>query len=289
MYTKLALLIFIFMSKLYASVVTTLPEFAWIVHNLNPDTKVVNLLQGNEDPHFVDASPSFVFKVAKAKLLIKNGMQLEMGWLPVVTQQSGNEAVQLGGKGHCDASQNVNKVGVIANYDRSMGDVHPVGNPHYTLSLVEMKSVIKTIAKCMERVGLEYSKDKYTELLAKFDAQIANVKKLLKPIKMKKFMVYHTEFNYFLRDFDLISVGSLEEVPGVLPSAVYLAKTAKKAMDEKVSLVLASNVSPERYLNKFKDISSINYVKAQMHPLSSDDYLKHYENFINELVDNVSL
>ena len=284
-----SLFFILFAQGVFAQVVTTLPEFAWIVKELNPKLDVKSFLNGNEDPHFVDASPSFVFKAARAKLLIKNGMQLEMGWLPPVTEQSGNADVQIGGKGHCDASSKVNKIGIIENYDRSMGDVHPVGNPHYSLSLVEMKSVIETISRCLKKVGLGFIEENQTNLLKRFDEVLAKTKEQLAPLKQKKFMVYHIEFNYFMRDFGLKSVGSLEEVPGVLPSAIYLAKTAKKAMDENVALVFASNVSPDRYLEKFKDISSIKYVKAQVHPLNQDDFLKHYQLFVNEVVKNVGL
>lgn len=289
MFIKSIIFLSIIIQAVHGQVVTTLPEFAWVVKELNPKLKVKSFLAGNEDPHFVDASPSFVFKAAKAKLLIKNGMQLEMGWLPPVTEQSGNVDVQLGGKGHCDASNKVNKIGIIENYDRSMGDVHPVGNPHYSLSLVEMKNVVEGIATCLKNVGLKYDEKRKENLLKRFDDAIDKIKKQLAPLKSKKFMVYHIEFNYFFRDFGLKSAGSLEEVPGVLPSAIYLSKTAKKAMDQKVALVLASNVSPDRYLEKFKDISSVNYVKAQVHPLNQDDFLKHYQVFVDEVVKNVGL
>jgi zinc/manganese transport system substrate-binding protein len=272
----------------HAQVVTTLPEFAWIVQQISPDTKVISLLSGNEDPHFVDASPSFVFKLAKAKVLIKNGMQIEMGWLPVVAQQSGNENVQFGEKGHCDASKDINKIGVIQNYDRSMGDVHPVGNPHYTLSLVEMEKVINTIATCLERNKINVDKTKQTALVKRFQDLYLKLKDKLAPLKERPLLVYHTEFNYLFRDFDLKSIGSLEEVPGVLPSAVYLSKTAKHAMENKAALVLASNVSPQKYLEKFKALSGVNYIKAQIHPLNQDDYLEHYEKFIQELIKKCS-
>ena len=267
---------------------TTLPEFAWVVKEISPQTKVKNLLSGNEDPHFVDASPSYVFKLAKAKVLIKNGMQLEMGWLPVVAQQSGNANIQQGEKGHCDASKDIKKLGVIENYDRSMGDVHPVGNPHYTLSLVEMRKVVMTIANCLETNNIKVDNKKKDVLLNKFSNLFKKLQGDIAKIKEKPLLVYHTEFNYLFRDFGLKNIGSLEEVPGVLPSAVYLSKTAKKAMENKAALVLASNVSPQRYLEKFKGLSGIDYIKAQIHPLNKSDYLEHYEKFIQELIQNAT-
>jgi len=278
------LLTLLFITSAQAQVLTTLPEFAWITTEIGVKEKVIHLLSGNEDPHFVDASPAFVFKMAKAKILILNGMQLEVGWLPKVTEQSGNELVQFGGKGFCDASSDIKKLGVIENYDRSMGDVHPVGNPHYTLSLIEMKTVIGTIAKCLERAGIKYDQKKKDSLEARFKALFEKLNSKLTRYRNINFMVYHTEFNYFFRDFKLKSVGSLEEVPGVLPSAVYMSKSANLAKKNKVSLVLASNVSPEKYLEKFESISNVKFVKSQIHPLNEADYLLHYEKFINEII-----
>lgn len=289
MYIKLLFLILFSFKCFSAEVITTLPEFAWVVKKLAPKVEVKHLLSGIEDPHFVDASPSFVFKLAKAKLLIKNGMQLEMGWLPKVTEQSGNAQIQIGGKGHCDASTKVNKIGTLKKYDRSMGDVHPAGNPHYTLSLIEMKNVIKMISECLTEVGIKFNKDNEAALLLEFNKSIKTVKELLLPISSKSFMVYHTEFNYFFRDFSLKNEGSLEEVPGVLPSALYLAKTANQAKDSNIALVLASHVSPEKYLQKFKGMSKVPYIKSQIHPLNEDDYLKHYIAFVKELVDRVDI
>lgn len=286
MFIKILTLLFI--TSAQAQVLTTLPEFAWIVSEMGVKDKVTHLLSGNEDPHFVDASPAFVFKMAKAKLLIKNGMQLEVGWLPKVTEQSGNELVQLGGKGFCDASSDIKKLGVIENYDRSMGDVHPVGNPHYTLSLIEMKTVIGTIARCLERAGVSFEQKKKELLENRFTALFKKLDSKLKQFRNTKLMVYHTEFNYLFKDFRLKSVGSLEEVPGVLPSALYMSKSANLAKKNMVSLVLASHVSPEKYLEKFKGLSKIDYIKAQIHPLNEDDYLLHYEKFINELIGKLN-
>ena len=96
-----------------------MPEFKWVVKELAPEVETLSLLDGNEDPHFIDATPSFIFKVAKARLLIRNGLELEDAWLEKVIEQAGNN--QISKTGNCNASKNISPIGTIEKYDRSMG------------------------------------------------------------------------------------------------------------------------------------------------------------------------
>lgn len=281
MYTKLILLFTIFiMANVHAAkVVTTLPEFSWIVSQLSPETEVKSLLAGTEDPHFVDATPSFIFKVADSDLVILNGMQLEIGWLPKVIQMSGNSKVQIGSKGYCDASSKVKKIEVLKNFDRSMGDVHPAGNPHYTVSLLRMKEVAQGISKCLIDIGMD--KELTEKNLKKVSVKLDNkFQELKNTVKNKTFYVYHREFNYLGQDFGFIFKQSLEKVPGVLPSANYLVKMANKAKVDKPAGVLAASTAPKRILKKYQELSSINYQMLNLHPKRGEDYIKFIESLI---------
>lgn len=271
-------------------VVTTLPELAWLAQEIMGDeAQTQSLLSGVEDPHYIDASPAFVFKVAKADLVIFNGLELEVGWLPKVLQMSGHSQIQPGEKGHCDASSKIEKLEQIQNYDRSKGDIHPMGNPHYTLSAKRMAQAAESIFACLSNLRPELAKknaSKFLKLQEKLNRLHLKSSQKLAGLKDKKFMVYHREFSYFLHDHGLRSIGSLEEVPGVLPSALYLSKTATKAREEKVSAVLASSVAPKKYLARFRELSKINPIALNLHPQPNTDYVSFYEQMVDEVFKN---
>jgi len=260
-------------------VVTTLPEFAWATKILIKDIDAESLLAGGEDPHFVDASPGFIFKVAKADIIILNGLKLEVGWLPKVLEMSGKKSVQPGGSGYCDASTNVKKIEALESYDRSMGDIHPEGNPHYTVSIPRMIESISSIKDCLEINGFDKKTlNKNYQVISKILQE--KFESLKNQIKSKNYYVYHREFNYLEKDFGMKFLKSLEKVPGVLPSAAFLARMAIAAKKDKPVLVLAGSTSPKKTLEKFKELSSIDYRLIPLHPKRNESYL----DFLDKLV-----
>ncbi|MBC76008.1 MAG: metal ion ABC transporter substrate-binding protein [Halobacteriovoraceae bacterium] len=290
---KLFLLFISFNAFAAIEVVTTLPEFKWVVDQIGKEhVSVKSLLSGNEDPHYIDAVPSFIVKSSKADLLVKNGMQLETGWVPKVIQMAGNSKIKEGNAGHCDASADVDKANPIKNFNRSMGDVHPAGNPHYSLSVVQMKNVANTIFKCLSKV----SPKKKSEFKANLNKTISKLNKLHKELKEKAkglkgktFMTYHLEFVYFFKDFGLNGVGTLEKVPGVLPSAAQLLEKSKLAKKENVDLILASTTNPRKYLEKFKEITGVPYTQLNLHMSDKyDDYIDYQKSLLEEIVNSVN-
>lgn len=281
MFTRALFLLFLCTSA-QAKIVTTLPEFRWVAKKLLPSEESISLLEGTEDPHFVDASPSFVFKLAKAKVLILNGLELEVGWLPAVIQMSGNSDVQPNGKGYCNASSKVKVIERLKNFDRSMGDVHALGNPHYTLSLAKMIEAADAIKACFIKVGFNAEELEKRYLSLKKELETVN-ESIKKKWKKKSFYVYHREFNYLKTEFPVELKQSLEAVPGVLPSANHLMKISKLAKKDKPSFVLAAYNSPTKVLKKFQEISGIPFKQLQLHPARDQDYLA----FIVEFHDNL--
>lgn len=269
-------------------VVATLPELAWAAKEIGGDSvETVSLLSGNEDPHYVDASPAFVFKAAKADVIIYNGLELETGWLPKILQMSGHKKIQAGEAGNCDASEKIKKLETVENYDRSKGDIHPGGNPHYSLSAKSMILAGEKIRDCLAKAGEGDFEKSFQAYKSKLEKLHKEQSKKLSVLKKEKLMVYHREFSYLFEDYGIESSGSLEEVPGVLPSASYLTKSAKFAKKNKVSLVLASSVSPQKYLEKFKELTGIDFVMLQIHPRSGQDYIEFHQKLAQEIVDHV--
>jgi zinc/manganese transport system substrate-binding protein len=222
--------------------------------------------------------------VAKADIVISNGMQLEIGWLPKIISLSGNSKVQMDTKGYCDASVGVTKIGVMKNVDRSMGDVHPDGNPHYTLSIPRMIESMDTIKNCLLKNGFNQNK-----IELNFQKIKAKMNKALKGFKYKfsgnKYYVFHREFNYLGNDLKMTFMESLEKVPGVLPSASYLTQLAVKSKKDKPLKVLAGSSSSRKILEKFKEFSNIDYTQLDLHPKRDEDYL----DFIEKLIRKISV
>src|SRR5436190_24125311 len=130
------------------NVMTTTEDLASIAREIGGDHITVDsMAKGYQDPHFVEAKPSFILKLQKADVLIAVGRELEIGWLPPLIQQSRNAKIQVGAAGYLDASLNATILEIPnGNITRAMGDVHPLGNPHYWMDPENGKRIAKSIA-----------------------------------------------------------------------------------------------------------------------------------------------
>ncbi|MCX6117518.1 MAG: metal ABC transporter substrate-binding protein [Proteobacteria bacterium] len=247
-------------------VVTTLTDIAWAAREIGgSNVSVESFLTGSENPHFVDVMPSFVQMASNADVVCSVGLDLEIGWLPKVLDKSGNSKVQSGGKGFCELGKAISPLekppGAV---NRSMGDMHPAGNPHFWLSPKHLAEASKEISKVLSKVDPKnastYSKN-YSAFKKKLEgiqkstqAQLASVKaKLSKSVIIE----YHKDFSYFFDCYGITSFGSVEEKPGVSPSAGRISEVAADAKSNKVKLVLGTPHSDRKVLNKFKDIAKI--------------------------------
>lgn len=240
-------------------VVTTLPEIAEVVREIGQNhVDVQSLLSGNEDPHYAEARPDFILKVNRADIVCAMGLELEIGWLPKVLEKSGNAKAQAGSDTFCELGRAVKALDVPTGIiNRSLGDVHSHGNPHFNLSplkLVEGGSeVLRVLTVALPEQKAELQKN-YDSFAAKMKAlQI----KLQAQVKNVKVMEYHKEYTYFFAAYGLQSAGSLEEKPGMPPSAARIAQVAKMAKEQKVAVLFASPSAPHKTLERFKELSGI--------------------------------
>lgn len=248
-----------------AQVVTSITDFEWLGTRLVESTpiKVQALLDGTENPHFVDASPGFVTKVASAKILAYVGLDLEVGWLPKVVQRAGNSEVKKGAKGACDLSEAITPLEVHSGpVDRSMGDIHPDGNPHYWLGYREFAMIATRLATCLSAVWPN-QKPVFLENLKKLQGEIINeeraVQALVKPVlgANPNILEYHREYSYFLKSFGYQSRATLESKPGVSPSAGRIAEVGTAARREKTLFLLSAPYYPKGVHAKFTEISGV--------------------------------
>jgi len=184
--------------------------------------KVESIARGYQDPHFVEAKPSFILKLAKADLLVVVGRELEIGWLPPLVQQSRNARIQPGADGYLDASLTAKILEIpTGQITRAMGDVHPLGNPHYWLDPGNGRRVAKAIVDKLSRMApadAAYFASRYAD----FDKRLAEAEKRwdaqMAPYKGLKIVTYHRSWPNFTDRFGLDVIGYVEPRPGIPPS-----------------------------------------------------------------------
>lgn len=224
-------------------VVATTPDLAAIAREIGgASVDVVALAKPTEDPHFVDAKPSHILTLNRADVLIEGGAELELGWLPPLLENSRNAKIAVGAPGHIVASRGVKMLEIPTTFDRSKGDVHSLGNPHFMADPVDVKIVAAQTAEHLAQVD-PGSAAQYKANLATFDARVdtklAEWQKMLAPFKGAKIVTYHKDFVYFAQRFGLEIVDELEPKPGIAPSPAHLTQviSAMKAANVKVVLV----------------------------------------------------
>jgi len=205
------------------TVVTATTDLAALAQEVGGDKiSVESIAKGYQDPHFVEAKPSFLLKLRQADLLIVVGLQLEIGWLPPLINQSGNARIQVGAPGYLDASQFAEILDIpTGTVTRAMGDVHPLGNPHYWLDPENGRRIAKGIAG---KLGdLDPSNTAYyQERFQDFDKRLAAAEQKwdaeMKPYHGRKVVTYHNSFPNFAKHFSLNVIGYVEPRPGIPPT-----------------------------------------------------------------------
>ncbi|HET9317570.1 MAG TPA: metal ABC transporter substrate-binding protein [Vicinamibacteria bacterium] len=204
--------------------------------------KVEGIARGYQDPHFVEAKPSFILILAKADLLIAVGRELEISWLPPLITQSRNAKIQPGGTGYLDASQNVRILDIPTGaVTRAMGDVHPSGNPHYWLDPNNgrlMAQAIKAKLQELDRANAAY----YDQRYADFDKRLGEAEKrwdaAMAPYKGMKVVTYHRSWTNFADRFKLDVIGFVEPKPGVPPSPQHTIDLIKAMKADNIKVLL---------------------------------------------------
>jgi ABC-type Zn uptake system ZnuABC Zn-binding protein ZnuA len=205
------------------NVVASTEDVADLTRQVGGDkVKVESIARGYQDPHYVEAKPSFILKLAKADLLVVVGRELEVGWLPPLVQQSRNARIQVGADGYLDASLTARILEIpTGQITRAMGDVHPLGNPHYWLDPGNGRRIAKAIADKLARMApsdATYFDSRY----GYFDTRLAEAEKrwdaLMAPYKGLKVVTYHRSWPNFAERFGLDVIGYVEPRPGIPPS-----------------------------------------------------------------------
>ncbi len=208
------------------NVVATLPWIGNLASELGKDkVNVKVLVKPSQDPHYIEAKPSMILAARSADMLIYNGLDLEIGYLPLLIESSRNPMIQPGKPGNLDCSQFINVIEKLETVDRSMGDVHPLGNPHYHYSPSNILRVVHGMAQELSKIDPENAPF-YRTNLTSFEERLRD--KLIqwdkKSLKGKRYVSYHKLFEYMANEFGFQLIGYVEPKPGIPPSAGHIEK-----------------------------------------------------------------
>ena len=247
------LIIFTFSTPAFAKVniVATLPWIGSLASDIGKDKVTVKVLvKSSQDPHQIEAKPSMILATRNADILIYNGLDLEIGYLPLLIESSRNPKIQPGHIGNLDCSQFIKVIEKRESVDRSMGDVHPLGNPHYHLSAQNILSVARGITQAISGLDPEQASF-YKTNLATFEAKLKDKQKQWAKISLKgkRFVAYHRFFEYLAQEFGFQIVGYVEEKPGIPPSARYIEKLIEAMKRSKPDGIITTAYSGKDEVN----------------------------------------
>lgn len=308
-------------------VVTTTTDLSAVATYIGGDkADVISLATGQEDPHHIAAKPSYMIAVRDADLWIRTGMELEIGYEPLILDGSRNASIRIGTEGHLDASIGVLRLEVPSGkVDRSMGDIHPMGNPHYMLDPLNGRIVAKSIAQRMATLRPEHAAY-FTERLEAFrkelDARMfgealenkiggsklwalllkgkldalegkSGIPALggwlaaMKPLEGKKILPYHRNWSYFLHRFGLQAPTEVEAKPGIPPSPGRLTEVIERVKSEEIDVLLKAIYYSRQAADLIAGQTDIRIVECTMFPGGKPEVTDYFSLF-DDIVKSVS-
>lgn len=225
------------------NVVTTTSDLAALTQEVGGDrVNVQAIAKGYQDPHFVEAKPSFLLMLQRADLLVSVGLQLELGWLPPLISQCGNARVQAGASGYLDASQFAEILEIPTGpVSRAQGDVHPTGNPHYWLDPENGRRVARGIATKLTQLrpaDAPYFEQRFQDFSRRLTEAEKRWDSRMQPYRGRKVVTYHRSWPNFTRRFGLQVMGEIEPRPGIPPSPRHTIELMQMMKREDVKVIL---------------------------------------------------
>ena len=226
------------------------PEWGALLQELGGDrVSIYVATTATQDPHQIQARPSLLAKARRAQLVVCTGAELEIGWMPVVLRQSGNNAVQPGQLGYFEAVDYVVKLEVPTVLDRAAGDVHAAGNPHIQTDPRNIAKVAAALAQRLAQIdpaNAEQYRARYADFSARWNAAIARWEQEAAPLKGVAIVAHHRSWPYLCNWLGLREVAELEPKPGVEPTAAHLQEVLALLQREPARMVIRSAFESDR-------------------------------------------
>ena len=280
------------MASAQLKVVTTTEDLGSLASEIGGDkVSVTALAKGYQDPHFVDPKPSFILAVSRADMLIVVGRELEIGWLPPLLTSSRNSKIQVGGPGYLDASLNVKILEIpTGQITRAMGDVHPLGNPHYWLEPGNGRRIAQAVRDKLSQLSppnASYFAQRYGD----FDTRLAAGEKrwdaAIAPYKGTKLVTFHRSWPNFMDRWGLDVMGYVEPKPGIPPTPQHTIEVIDEMKRQGAKLIIV-----EPYFDLKTPQAIANQVGGKVLVLApsvggakeATDYVQLFEYDVNQLV-----
>ena len=266
-------------------VVTTIPDLKSLTEAVGGDlVDVESLTRGTQNFHEAEVRPSMMLKLRRADLLIENGVDLD-AWVDVAVNGANNPNILRGAPGRIEIARGVPLLEVPSTrVDRSMGDVHPLGNPHFSLDPGLAPVITQNILEGLARVAPEqraaFERQRET-FLKRLDEAMTGWTRTMEPLKGKKVVVYHPDFIYFLTRFGLVQLAALEDRPGIPPSPGHLVRLINQMKEQGVKVILvepwndvklANRVAAEAGARAFVMATAVGAVKGADNYLAAVDF-----------------
>jgi len=272
-------------------VVTTVEGLAALAREVGGDrVSVESLSKGVSDPHFVDANPMLAVKLRSASLLVDVGLELEIGWLPPLVNQARNPYIQPGEKGRLTAASVIHVLDLPTGpVDRSMGDIHPEGNPHFLSDPRKGLAVAAAIADRLAELdpsGVDKYKANLDAFRRRMEGRIATWDKELAPFRGRKIFTEHRSFVYFLDWSGLVDAGEMEPRPGVPPPPSHLAELVQIARQQGVKEIVVENYYDTKSADVVARHSGAKVVQVPG-DVGADPGSGTYADYVNEIVSRL--
>src|SRR5713101_9381546 len=272
------------------NVAATLPDFGAVAREIGGDkVNVTVLAKPTEDPHFVDARPSFVVSLRSADVLIDGGAELEIGWLPPLLQNARNPKIEIGKPGRVQASQGIRLMNVPTNVTRAAGDVHALGNPHFMSDPIIAKAVAQHIAQALSAVdpaNAAFYEANYKRFEATINAKLQEWGAALLPFKGQSVVAYHDSWPYFAHRFGLNIDIFLEPKPGIPPSPSHLVEVIAQMKAKNVKAIIVEPYHDRKIAEKAASATGAKVVEFSQFPGAlpgTDGYVKLIDTLVSRL------
>lgn len=275
-------------------IVTTTSDLAAITREITGDlADVESIARSSQDAHAIQAKPSFMRKLNRADLLIYTGLDLEVGWLPLLIQGARNPKVTAGGLGHLDASTSIDRIlekheGPV---DRSMGDVHPEGNPHYLLNPrngLRVAEAIKARLIDVRPADSEVFEKNYQAFRDDLETRIAGWERAANPFRGQSIVTYHKQWEYLADWLGLQIAGNVEAKPGISPSPGHVAALTDRMQTGNIRLIVSAAYNNTKGAQRIADRVGAAHLILPVSPAgqgSTARYAGFFEHIVTRLAE----
>ncbi len=274
------------------NVVATTPDFGAIARAIGGDQiELTTLAKPSEDPHFVDAKPSYIVKLNHADVLIEGGADLEVGWLPSLLEGARNSKLDAGRPGRIRCSDGIALLEVPSSLDRSMGDVHAAGNPHYMTDPMNAKIVAQHIGASFAALDAAHAalfEANVKRFNDELDAKLTEWLRALAPFKGTTVVCYHNYWPYFAKRFDLKMDLFLEPKPGIPPTPAHLAEVISRMKTENLKVIIVQPYQNRRTAEAVAQHTDAKIVDFPSFPTGDQSYEAWIDGLVKSLATALS-